>query len=117
MSETQTHPFSDDEVRLATMNYESQEWLTRELFNAYELSGMTTRDLARDLEMDASTVEYWLSGDADLSLSDLRHLATALDAHVTYSVEPLVHRLPRWIDDISNALWTHTSWSPTRLGR
>lgn len=106
------HPFSDDEVRLATINYEAQEWLTRELHSAFQMSGLSVEELATALDLPIETARQWLSGDVDLSMSDLRHLATALDAHVTYRVEPVVNRLPQWIASLDDASWRDLSWEP-----
>lgn len=99
------HAFEDDEVRLARINYESQEWLTRELHSAFLMRGFSVRELADLLDLDVSTAEDWVSGNVDLSMSELRHLATALDAHVTYRVEPIVNRLPRWISALNDDAW------------
>lgn len=102
---TQAHPFSEGQVRLATANYESQEWLTRELHGAFLTSGMTVRELASELDLPPEVAKAWLSGDVDLSLSDLRHLATAMDAHVTYRVESAVNRMPEWIAALAGESW------------
>ena len=112
-----THSFTEGEIRLATVNYEAQEWLTRELFTAYEMSGLSEKELARLLELDVPTVQDWLSGDVDLTMSELRHLATALDAHVTYRVEPIVNRLPEWVKGLSGIGWEKSGndWLPERL--
>lgn len=105
----QAHPFSDGQVRLATANYESQEWLTRELHGAFLTSGMTVNKLAEELELSTEVAIAWLSGDVDLSMSDLRHLATAMDAHVTYRVESAVNRMPEWIAALSDETWAAQS--------
>lgn len=103
---THAHPFSDGQVRLATANYESQEWLTRELHGAFLTSGMTVRELADELELTPDEAASWLSGDVNLSLADLRHLATAMDAHVTYRVESAVNRMPEWIATLAGDGWS-----------
>lgn len=111
------HPFSEGEVRLATINYEAQEWLTRELHAAFQMSGLTVDQLAELLEIEVDVARDWLSGNVDLAMSELRHLATALDAYVTYRVEPIVNRLPEWISTLSDVGWEPfaNNWAPERL--
>jgi hypothetical protein len=116
-ADTHLHPFSAGEVALAGANYESQEWLTRELHSAAQMSGTTPERLAELLEITVDEATSWISGDFDLTMSELRHLATALDCHVTYKVDPLVNRLPEWLDSLSGAGWQQydQQWVPERL--
>lgn len=108
----QSNIFSDGEIRLATSNYEAQEWLTRELHSAFLVSGMNVSDLARSLDLSLEEAEEWLSGDRDLTMSELRHLATAIDAHVTFHVEAGVNRVPEWLASLDGVAWASgNAWS------
>lgn len=84
--EQQEAPFSDDQIALASSNYEAQEWLVRELHRAFKMSQLTLAELAQELELSEEEAQAWIDGDVDLRLSDLRHFANAIDAHVTYRV-------------------------------
>jgi hypothetical protein len=98
------HPFSENEVRLATINYEAQEWLSRELHAAFLMSGLTLTDLARELEMDEELTAEWIEGDYDLSL------ANALDAHVSYRVIPIYNRVGEWLSNMERDIWQSEPW-------
>lgn len=87
---TQSGPlFTEDQLNLASDNYEAQEALVDGLRRAYSMSGMSHEDLASELELSVTEAEAWIGGDVDLHLSQLRHLANAIDAKVTYRVAGL----------------------------
>lgn len=104
--------FSEAELDLASDNYESQEFLVEGLQQAFVMSKMTLDDLAFELDMSKSEAQSWIDGDVDLHLSQLRHLANAIDAKVSYRVHPLrtryeerVHVLARGFDWESDGSW------------
>jgi ribosome-binding protein aMBF1 (putative translation factor) len=107
---TQDGPlFTEDQLNLAADNYEAQETLVDGLRRAYEMSGMTRDDLARELELSAADAQAWIEGDVDLHLSQLRHLANAIDAKVTYKVSALRTKYKRKLHGFEST-WTPTDW-------
>lgn len=104
------HPFADGELRLATLNYESQEWLTRALHEAFQLSSLSIEDLARQLEISVDEAREWISGDFDLTMSELRQLANAIDARVTYRVDTMYNRMDEWIRQVETFAWQEVPW-------
>ncbi|MBM7504210.1 hypothetical protein ACFPER_12035 [Agromyces aurantiacus] len=81
--------FDDEKIALAASNYEAQEWLVRELGKAFQMSRLSVEELASELELEPTEAREWLDGEVDLTLTELRHLANAIDAHVTYRVGAL----------------------------
>lgn len=82
-------PFTEEQIALAGENYESQERLFDSLRSAFSMSEISIEDLADELEISLEDAQGWIDGEFDLTLSQLRHLANAIDAHVRYQVEPL----------------------------
>lgn len=80
-------PYTEEQLELSGLNYEAQEILVAKLRSAFQLSGMTVEELAEDLEIDEVELQGWIDGEADLTFSDLRHYASALDVHVRYKVD------------------------------
>jgi|GEM_PF-5667873 hypothetical protein len=109
---TGNQPFSDEQIALAASNYEAQVWLVGALKRAFKMSGLSIEDLALELDLDLETATGWIHGDVDLTLSELRHLANAVDAKVAYRVEPIRNRYVGRFKDISE----RTEWAPVEVG-
>lgn len=110
------YEFSDEQIALAASNYEAQEHLIRELRNAFQMSRLTLEELADELELSTEDALAWISGEVDLTLSELRHLANAVDAQVTYRVGALRTMYASRIAEVqSNAPWLETEpfWAST----
>lgn len=110
MNETTTgatpNTFSQSELLLATENYESQEALLFRLRQAFAASEMGVEDLAGLLEVSSEEAEDWISGDVDLHLSELRYLANALDAKITWNVKCAYTSYPQRFQNMHDAgLW------------
>jgi len=101
-----TSLFSDDRVRLAAGNYEAQEWLFREIHKAYRMSDATIEDVAHELDLTPEEAQDWIDGEVDLTLTELRQLANAVDAKIKYQVQAMrtlyvdrlqsIHSGPGW---------------------
>ena len=118
-SETRVpHTFTDEQIALASSNYESQEWLIRELNTAFIMSGRTIEELAADLGMATDEAQAWLDGEMDLTLSELRQLANSVDAHVTYRVGPLRTRyVEKFVEMHSGEQWQDIDWAAPSVVR
>lgn len=81
--------FTEASIQLASSNYESQEDLFLHLRRAFQMSRLDYSDIADELGISNAEVRDWLEGEVNLSLADLRQLANAVDAHITYRVAPL----------------------------
>ncbi|MBF4578908.1 helix-turn-helix transcriptional regulator [Frigoribacterium sp. VKM Ac-2530] len=100
------HPFSQSELLLAAENYESQEALLTRLRQAFLASEMAVEDLAALLEVEPQEAADWISGDVDLHLSELRYLANALDAKITWNVKCAYTTYPQRFQKMHDAgLW------------
>ena len=110
-------PFSDDEIALAASNYEAQEWLVRALGDAFVMSELTIEQLADELGLSVEEAQDWLYGEVDLTLSELRQLANAIDAHVTYRVGAIKTKYVERFASMSNRHWKNgPEWSPVHNG-
>lgn len=67
----------------------------RELHRAFTMSPLTLLELAQELELSEEGARSWIDGDVDLRLSDLRHLANAIGAHVTHQVGAITRSAPQ----------------------
>lgn len=79
-------PFSEQEMENASNNYNNQVDLIEELHAAFILSGFTLEYMAYELGVDKIMVEEALTGQRDLTFTELRHLANALHVSVGYVV-------------------------------
>lgn len=82
-------PFSDEQIALAASNYEAQEALLDQLRRALSSRGMSVEQLAAELELPEEDAQDWIDGEVDLTLSELRQLANAVDVRLSYSVSPI----------------------------
>lgn len=109
MTDQMSHAFDAAAVHLAAENYEAQEDLLAQLRRALEMRQISIPDLARELELSEEETLSWVEGEVDLRLSQIRYLANAIDAHVTYRVGAIKthykHRMPAESD-----LWRDSSW-------
>ncbi|ROR81145.1 hypothetical protein SAMN06295974_0370 [Plantibacter flavus] len=114
MTDQTNHAFGTAEIALAAENYEAQEHLLSEIRRALEIRGITIRELAEELELPEDEALSWVDGDVDLRLSQLRYLANAIDAHITYRVGAIKthfkHRMPTESD-----LWKASSWESSSV--
>ncbi|PVZ94742.1 hypothetical protein DDQ50_13780 [Amnibacterium flavum] len=75
------------------------------------MSGRSVGELADELGVSVADAKSWIDGGNDLTLSELRQLANAVDAHVTYKVSPLRTRHRRMFDDLEDFTgWVDTNW-------
>lgn len=106
------HVFSDAEVRLSAGNYAAQTRLASQLQEAFRRREMDLETLASELDLSVEEASDWVSGNFDLTLTELRYLANAIDAEVTYKVTPMK---TRWLEQLRrlepNDLWHDSEWS------
>lgn len=109
MAEVNELGFDDDRIELAAANYESQESLVAAIKSAFGMCEMSIVDLASELELDVPVAQAWIDGEVDLTLSELRHLANAVDAHVSYTVRGVRTRYrERFVEMTAAAVWEQT---------
>ncbi|WIB69768.1 hypothetical protein [Curtobacterium sp. MCBD17_026] len=107
--------FTEEQLNLASDNYDAQEVLVEDLRRAFVMSRMTHEELASELELSVPDAEAWVSGEVDLHLSQLRHLANAVDAKVTYKVSALRTRYKRELHALEAFdAWQTTEWNEIR---
>ena len=71
---------------VAMQNLDTQEGLFEAIADARVSSGATVEDVAAKLGIDAAHYVEIEAGGADLTLSELRQVAFAIDAVISYSV-------------------------------
>lgn len=93
MSEKTSHDdltdFLESVDSLAVVNATAQEALTEGLHNAFLKSGRSLEDVADQLRVAPEIVEAALRGVRDLTLTEIRLLALAVNAFVRYQVTPV----------------------------
>jgi len=109
MNDGTTRPFNEPAINLAADNYEAQERLLADVRRALEIRRISIDDLATELELSVEEASAWVDGEVDLRLSQVRHLANAIDAHITYRVGAIkTHYAGRMPDD--SDVWEDLSW-------
>lgn len=108
---------SEDHIELAAMNYEAQENLFVRLQEAFRMSELSIEEVADELGLGSEEAQDWLYGEVNLTLSQLRQLANAIDAHVTYRAGALRTKyVNRYFDD---QFWVSSDtdqWEKVALG-
>lgn len=104
--------YSEEQIALAALNYENQEWLIRRLHEAFVSSERNAETAASELGISVEEFASWLAGEVDLTVSELRQLANTVDAVVSYRVGALKVRYADKFDEMQNhPQWKQSNWS------
>lgn len=119
-----TRRFTSAEISLSASNYTAQTQLVTDLRAAFAMRDMSVEALATELDLTAEDAQAWLDGEVDLSLTELRYLANAIDARVSYHVVPMttrhldrIARLDPGDDWHAGEAWNSYHYDPSRLAR
>jgi len=99
---------------VSAINLDSQHRLFELFREAIEVSGKDMDDVARELGVPTSTVEAVLSGDRDMTLTEIRQFAYAVDTVIVYQGMPratdnLLSRA-KTIRQMADVSWVPNDW-------
>jgi hypothetical protein len=81
-------PFTSAQIQVASKNYEAQVDLLDQLQAVFDESEITLTEFAENLGLSEEEAEAVLAGAVDLTLTELRYIANALEVVIDYHVRP-----------------------------